>query len=53
MLAVLAVLLIAVLDVRSTSDVVHARIPYLYLAYIAAGIAWFLLSRKRTARIAD
>lgn len=45
-LAVLAVLLIAVLDVQSTSDPVHARIPYIYLAYIAAGIVWFLIRRR-------
>jgi amino acid transporter len=47
-LTVLVLLLIAVYDLRSTSDVVHARIPYIYIAYIAAGIAWYLLRRKRT-----
>jgi amino acid transporter len=51
-LAVLAVLLIAFLDVRSTSDPVHARIPYIYLAYIAAGIAWFLVRRRPAAAAA-
>lgn len=45
-LAVIAVLLIAIFDVRSTSDVVHARIPYIYLAYIAAGVGWFAIRRK-------
>jgi hypothetical protein len=44
-----AVLLIAFLDVRSTSDLVHARIPYIFLAYIAAGIAWYAIRRKTTA----
>jgi amino acid transporter len=52
-LAVTAVLLIAVLDVRSTSDALHARIPYIYLAYIAAGIAWFSIRRKLTAPAAE
>ena len=39
-------ILIAVFDLRSSSDAVHARIPYIYLAYIAAGIAWYALRRK-------
>jgi amino acid transporter len=45
-LAVLAVVLIAILDLRSTADPVHARIPYLYLGYIALGIAWYFIRRK-------
>jgi amino acid transporter len=44
--AVLAVLLIGVFDLRSTDDPVHARIPYIYLGYIALGIAWYLVRRK-------
>ncbi len=40
---VLVVLLIAVFDVQSTSDAVHARIPYLFLGYmVAACCAGFL-----------
>jgi amino acid transporter len=46
-LAVLAVLLIAVFDLRSASDPVHARIPYIYLAYILLGIAWYAVRRKK------
>jgi amino acid transporter len=45
-LAVLAVLLVGVLDLRSTTDPVHARIPYLYLGYIVLGIGWYLVRRK-------
>ncbi len=53
MLAVLAVLLIGVFDLRSTSDAVHARIPYIYLGYIFFGLAWYLLRRKRAATTAE
>jgi amino acid transporter len=52
-LAVLAVVVIAVLDVRSTADPVHARIPYLYLAYIAAGIGWYLFKHRMVVPTAD
>ena len=45
-LAVIAVVLIAIFDLRSTADPVHARIPYLYLGYIALGIAWYFIRRK-------
>ncbi len=50
---VLVLILVAVFDLRSVSDAVHARIPYIYLGYIAAGIAWYLVRRKRTALEAD
>jgi hypothetical protein len=43
------IVLITVYDLRSTADAVHARIPYLYLAYIAAGLAWYALRRKSAA----
>jgi len=46
-LTVLVLVLIAVYDLRSTADALHARIPYLYLAYLAAGLAWYALRRKR------
>jgi amino acid transporter len=51
-LAVIAVLLIAIFDVRSTSDPVHARIPYIYLGYIAAGVGWYALRRRPAAAVA-
>ncbi len=52
-LTVLVMVLIAVFDLRSTSDQVHARIPYIYLAYIASGVAWYALRRKKTVIAAD
>ena len=45
-LTVVVLVLIAIFDLRSTSDQIHARIPYIYLGYIAAGIAWYALRRK-------
>lgn len=44
---VLVLVLIAVFDLRSTADTLHARIPWIYLGYIAAGSAWYALQRKR------
>jgi amino acid transporter len=46
-LTVVVLILIAVFDLRSTADEVHARIPYIYLGYIAAGIAWYALRRNK------
>ena len=50
---VVVMILIAVFDLRSSSDAVHARIPYLYLGYIGAGIAWYGLRRKKAVSRAD
>jgi amino acid transporter len=46
---VAVVALIAVFDLNSAADVIHARIPYVYLAYIAAGLLWYIL-RGRTVQ---
>ncbi len=43
---VVVLALIAIFDVHSTSDPIHARIPYIYLAYIAASLTLYLLRRK-------
>jgi amino acid transporter len=48
-LTVIVIVLIAVIDVRSNSDPVHARIPYIYLAYLVAGIATYYLVRRAGA----
>jgi amino acid transporter len=45
---VLVLVLIAVFDLRSTADVLHARIPWIYLGYIAVGMVWYAIRRKRT-----
>ena len=48
--AILVVVLIAVFDLRSTADIAHARLPYIYVIYIAAGLAWYA-RRKRTVAV--
>jgi amino acid transporter len=45
-LTVVVLVLITIFDLRSTSDAIHARIPYIYLAYITAGTAWYALRTK-------
>ena len=45
-LTVAVIVMIAVYDLRSAPDAVHARIPYLYLAYITAGLVWYGIRRK-------
>lgn len=49
-LTVMVLILIAVFDLRSTTDAIHARIPGIYLGYIAAGIAWYAVRRPKPAR---
>ena len=49
--AVVVVVLIAAFDLDSTADAVHGRIPYLYLVYIVAGLAWYGLRRPRTGNL--
>ncbi len=46
-LTVAVILMIAIFDLNSAEDIVHARIPYLYLGYIAVGLAWYAFRRKR------
>ena len=48
-LTVIVLVLIAIFDLRSTSDLIYARIPYIYLGYIAIGISWYAIRRKRAA----
>lgn len=48
-LTVGVIVLITVFDLRSTADPVHARIPYLYMAYIAAGLVWYAIRRRGSA----
>ena len=49
-LTVAVILLIAVFDLNSAADAVHARIPYLYLGYIAAGLVWYALRQRKAAK---
>jgi len=46
-LTVLVMILIVIFDLRSASDGIHTRIPWIYLGYIASGVAWYALRRKK------
>lgn len=48
-LTVAIVVLIAIFDLDSAADAVHARIPYIYLAYIAAGLGGYGVRRAMRA----
>jgi amino acid transporter len=52
-LTVVVIILITMFDLRSSTDPVHARIPYIYLAYIAAGVAVYLVRRKKAVMPAE
>lgn len=45
-LTVSVIILIVVFDIRSAADRLHAALPWLYLAYLAAGVGFYLLRRK-------
>ena len=45
-LTVVVIVLIAIFDIRSSTDPGHARIPYIYLGYIALGLIIRFASRK-------
>jgi amino acid transporter len=45
-LAAVVVILIGVFDIRSTTDAAHARLPYIFLLYSMAGLAWCAARRK-------
>lgn len=47
-LTVLVMILIVIFDLESAADANHARIPWIYLAYIAAGLAFYFVRRKKT-----
>ncbi|HEY3629108.1 MAG TPA: APC family permease [Terracidiphilus sp.] len=44
---------ITIFDLRASADPAHARIPYIYLACIIAGILVYLPRRRQTALTAD
>jgi amino acid transporter len=46
-LTVAVIVLIGIFDFNSAGDAVHARIPYLYLAYLTAGMVWYGLRRRK------
>ena len=45
-ITVAVIVLITIFDLNSAADPIHARIPYFYLCYVAAGLAWYGLRRK-------
>jgi len=45
-LTVLVMILIVIFDLESAADANHARIPWIYLAYIAAGLALYFIRRR-------
>lgn len=45
-LTVLVMMLIVIFDLRSATDADHARIPWIYLGYIAAGVVWYGVRRR-------
>ena len=49
LLTVVLIVLIAIFDLNSAADAAHARIPYLYLAYIALGLGWYGVRRMLCA----
>jgi amino acid transporter len=50
---VVVMILIVVFDLRSATDATHARIPWIYLAYVAAGLAWYFVRRPRVSGQVD
>jgi amino acid transporter len=45
-LTVLVMILIVIFDLRSATDESHAWLPWIYLGYIAAGVAWYGVRRR-------
>jgi len=43
---VLVMVLVVIFDLRSATDAAHARIPYIYLGYVAVGLLWYAMRRK-------
>jgi amino acid transporter len=46
-ITVLVMILIVIFDIESATDANHARIPWIYLAYIAAGLALYFIRRRK------
>jgi amino acid transporter len=47
MLTVAVMILIVIFDLRSATDANHARLPWIYLGYIAAGMGLYFVMRKK------
>ena len=49
-MTVLVIIVVVVFDLQSAADVNHARIPWIYLGYLALGLVWSWLSRAALNR---
>ena len=49
-LTAMVMVLIVVFDLKSAADPIHARIPYIYLGYVVAGVGWYAVRRKRAVK---
>lgn len=45
---VVVMILIVIFDLRSATDATDARIPWIYLGYIALGLGWYFVRRGKT-----
>jgi amino acid transporter len=52
-ITVVVMIVITIFDLQSSTDPAHARVPYIYLAYIIAGIAVYLTRRKEAVLKTD
>jgi len=50
---IVVMILIFAFDVRSATDAAHARLPWVYLVYLAAGLLWYLSRRKQATRVRE
>lgn len=48
-LTLLVMALIVIFDLESAADRVHARIPFVYLAYLIAALCWYFVRRRKAA----
>jgi amino acid transporter len=52
-LTIVVMILIFVYDLRSAADAVHARLPYIYLAYLGAGLLWYAMRRRSSVPVRE
>lgn len=51
-IAVIVIALITVFDLRSTADLAHARLPWIFAGYLAAGLGWYAFVNGRATSVA-
>jgi amino acid transporter len=52
-LTVVVMILIVIFDLRASADPVHARIPYIYLGYLLAGVVLYFVRRNHVVVIPE